>query len=168
MPRPTTKSQLLEAADHEFGRLWTAVAQVPQHARHTTGACDLWSVKDLLAHLSAWHEMTLEWEATGSTGGRPEVPGHGYTWAETPALNQMLHERSAQDAWPAVEERLRASHAHMVERIGSYEDDDLFTKKRYLWTGSTSVGAYFVSATSSHYAWASKLIRKWVKALQQG
>ncbi|HOP45228.1 MAG TPA: ClbS/DfsB family four-helix bundle protein, partial [Flavobacteriales bacterium] len=38
--------------------------------------------------------------------------------------------------------------------------EELFEKKRYRWTGSTSLGAYLVSATSSHYDWALKLIQK--------
>ena len=42
-------------------------------------------------------------------------------------------------------------------------DDELFEKKRYKWTGSTSLGAYLVSATSSHYDWAFKLIKKCLK-----
>ena len=36
-------------------------------------------------------------------------------------------------------------------------------KKKYKWTGSTSLGAYLVSATSSHYDWAYKLIKKCLK-----
>ena len=59
--------------------------------------------------------------------------------------------------------RLRSTHATLQAVIDSYDDADLFTKQRYPWTRSTSVGAYMVSATSSHYAWASKLIRKWAK-----
>lgn len=39
-------------------------------------------------------------------------------------------------------------------------DAELFEKKRYKWTGTTLLGAYFVSATSSHYDWAYKLIKK--------
>ncbi len=165
MPRPTNKPELLDAAEREFDRLWDAVNRVPENARARAGACESWSVKDLLAHLEAWHEMALEWECIGSTGAKPDIPGHGFTWAETPALNQMLYERAAEDDWNDVEQRLRASHARVLQVIESY-DEDLFTKKRYPWTGSTSVGAYFVSATSSHYAWASKLIRKWAKSLQ--
>jgi hypothetical protein len=44
--------------------------------------------------------------------------------------------------------------------IESNSDEDLFTKKRFPWTGSTSVGSYLVSTFASQYAWASKLIRK--------
>lgn len=165
MARPTNKVELLAAARQEFDRLWSAVALIPPEAREQPGACESWSVKDLLAHLDAWHRMTLEWESAGSSGATPEVPGHGYSWAQTPALNQMLFERAANDSWRSVEQRLRHSHADLLTAIEAYSDDDLFTKKRYPWTGSTSVGAYFVSASSSHYAWATKLIRKWAKAV---
>ncbi|NNE95169.1 MAG: ClbS/DfsB family four-helix bundle protein, partial [Acidimicrobiales bacterium] len=157
--------ELVDAAAHEFDRLWLAVDAVPEAQRETPGACDAWSVKDLLAHLHAWHEMALGWEREGSAGTTPQQPAPGYTWAETPALNQAIFERTRDDEWSDVDSRLRRTHDQIVAVIESYGNDDLFTKKRYRWTGSTSVGAYMVSATSSHYAWASKLIRKWTKAL---
>ena len=57
--------------------------------------------------------------------------------------------------------RLRRSHENVIEVIASYTPEDLFTKKQYAWTGTTSVASYATSATSSHYAWTSKLVRKW-------
>lgn len=164
MTRPTTRSELLAAATTEFDRLWEAVESVPTGDRELPGACDSWSVKDLLAHLHAWHQMALGWEAAGVRGEIPVTPAEGYTWAETPALNRAIQERTADDAWSDVVAGLRRTHDDAVAIISGYDDEDLFTKKRYPWTRSTSVGAYFVSATSSHYAWASKLIRAWAKS----
>jgi hypothetical protein len=40
-----------------------------------------------------------------------------------------------------------------------YCKEELFTKKKYQWTGTTSLGAYLVSATSSHYDWGLKTIK---------
>jgi hypothetical protein len=160
MGRPTSKTELLDAAGREFERLWNAVESVPESDRELVGACDAWSVKDLLAHLHAWHEMAIGWEYEGSRGEQPVIPAEGYTFAETPALNQAIFERTKHDPWNEVVARLRSTHADLLAVIDSYDDDDLFTKRRYPWTRSTSVGAYMVSATSSHYAWASKLIRK--------
>ena len=163
MGRPTCKTELLAAAEHEFGRLWTAVDSVQEADRELPGACEAWSVKDLLAHLHAWHEMAIGWEQAGSAGESPVIPAEGYTFAETPALNRAIYERTRNDDWGDVVARLRSTHATLLAVIDSYDDADLFTKRRYPWTRSTSVGAYMVSATSSHYAWASKLIRKWAK-----
>lgn len=163
MGRPATKAELIAAAHSEFERLWAAVDAVPVHERVRGGVCEAWSVKDLLAHLHAWREMTLSWEQAGSAGETPPIPAQGYSFAETPALNSMIHERTRNDDWDDIVARLRATHAELMNVIESYSEDDLFTKQRYAWTRSTSVGAYLASATSSHYAWASKLIRKWAK-----
>lgn len=163
MARPTDKTTLLAAADEEFARLWAAVDAIPAGELESSGACESWSVKDLLAHLHAWHEMALRWEAEGSAGGTPEIPAPGYRFNETPALNAAIYDRTKDDAWRDVTARLRTSHDAVMAVIASYDNDDLFTKQRYGWTRSTSVGAYMVSATSSHYAWASKLIRAWSK-----
>ena len=165
MGRPTSKEELLNAAADEFRRLWDAVDLVATTDRERPGACEEWSVKDLLAHLAAWHEMVLEWEHIGSGGGTAQMPAPGLTWAETPALNEMIFERTKGDLWSDVVDRVRSSHQRVMAVIESYGDEDLFTKRRFSWTGSTSVGSYFVSASSSHYAWASKLIRRWAKSL---
>ena len=163
MPRPTNKADLLAAAESEFNRLWNAVDLVGDEHREVSGACDDWSVKDLLAHLHAWHEMAIGWEKAGVVGGTPTIPAEGYTFAETPALNQAIYERTKDDLWADVVDRLNNSHNRILAIINTYDDKDLFAKAKYPWTKSTSVGAYFVSASSSHYAWASKLTRKWAK-----
>ncbi len=168
MARPTSRDDLLTAAGSEFDRLFDAVASVDRVDRERPGACEHWSVKDLLAHLDAWHELFLGWERVGRTGEKPSIPAPGIGWSETPALNDEIYRNAADDDWTDIEQRLRSSHRAITELIASYSNDDLFTKKRYKWTGSTSVGSYAVSATSSHYAWASKLIRRWAKANAKG
>ena len=47
----------------------------------------------------------------------------------------------------------------MVSLIEKHTDDELFTKKKYEWTGTTSLGAYLISATSSHYDWGLKTVK---------
>jgi hypothetical protein len=45
----------------------------------------------------------------------------------------------------------------------AYSEEDLVSKRRFAWTGSTSVGSYAVSATTSHYDWARTLIRRFAR-----
>lgn len=47
--------------------------------------------------------------------------------------------------------------------IEGFTDGELFTKKRFTWTGTTSVGSYFVSSTSSDYDWAAKNSRAYAR-----
>ena len=118
MGRPTNKTDLLDAADAEFEKLWVAIDDVSQAERSTPGACETWSVKDLLAHLDAWHELFLGWESVGAAGGRPQIPAPGYTFGDTPALNESIYQRCRSDSWNDVEQRLRSSHERAVAVIG--------------------------------------------------
>jgi Uncharacterized conserved protein len=64
-----------------------------------------------------------------------------------------------------AKKNLRKSHDEVMKVIDSHTDEELFEKKKYTWTGTSSVGAYFISATSSHYDWAMKKIKKYLKEL---
>jgi len=160
MGRPTSKPELLRAAEQEFDRLWDTVDAVPPSDREAPGVCGSWSVKDSLAHLDAWDRMWLRWEQSGARGEPTPMPAEGFTWTRTPAFNERIHADTAGEQWDLVCDRLRDSHSRIMTVLSGYSDEDLFAKKRYRWTGSTSVGSYAVSATSSHYAWASGLIRR--------
>ncbi len=90
----------------------------------------------------------------GDARARPHLedhasPQHGGSTSAMRATRGMR--------WPSS---LRESHAAVVEVIASYADDELFEKQRSRWTGSTSVGSYAVSATTSHYDWAVKHLRR--------
>lgn len=165
MTRPTNRLELLDTAEQTYQELLELIDLVPPADRATPGACELWSLKDLLAHLRAWHLLFLGWEEEGRAGGAPEMPAPGFTWRMTPELNADLYEESKYDTWDEVILGLDTSHREVCAVIGTYDDDELFEKRRYPWTGSTSVGSYAASATSSHYEWAAKLIRAYLRDL---
>jgi hypothetical protein len=62
-----------------------------------------------------------------------------------------------------VRELFEKSHNDIRFIIQKHSEKELFEKKKYKWTGTTSLGAYLVSATSSHYEWALKLMKKAMK-----
>jgi hypothetical protein len=163
MGRPTTKAGLVEAAQTEFARLIEFADSVDPAMRCRPGACDAWSVKDLLAHLDAWSRMFLLWEEAGRHGEVIPKPAEGFKWTDTPALNARIHAETADDDWEEVRARLADSHDMVMSTIDRYNDEELFARKRYAWTGSTSVSVYASSVTVSHYAWARSLAEKWLK-----
>lgn len=165
MSRPTNRTELLGAMSREYAALLSEIDDIDRDDRLRPGACEVWSVKDILGHLEAWHAMFLLWEGAGSAGETIAMPAQGYTWKDTPALNKAIYLRVKDDGYETVVARLADSYRRVRSVVETYHDDDLFTKRRYKWTGSTSVGSYAVSATSSHYDWARKLVRKFKKSL---
>ena len=161
VPRPTSKRDLLEAIDRERGRLDALLESVPPERMVESGVVGEWSVKDVLAHLSAWEQLALGWFRAGLRGEAPAVPAVGFKWNETPRLNRQIFEAHRDQPLDEVVAQYRASHREILGVIESLSDDDLFTAGRFVWTRKNSLGAYFVSATSSHYLWARKRIARW-------
>lgn len=162
MPRPKTKAELLSASSDRFARLNLAIdslsptqIKAPFPFEHRDK-----NVRDVLAHLHAWHEMMLEWYKTGMAGSKPEMPAKGYTWRTTPELNAVIWEKYQRTSLQSVRKKLDASHEALMELIHQHTNDELFTKCFYAWTGTTSLGSYLVSATSSHYDWALKILKR--------
>ena len=96
----------------------------------------------------------------GMAGEQPAMPAKGYTWKMTPDLNRWIWEHYQLTSLNKSKMLLGQSYEAVRQLIEQHTDEELFEKKRYPWTGSTSLGAYLISATSSHYDWALKLIRK--------
>ncbi len=118
------------------------------------------NVRDTLVHLHEWHLMFMRWHEVGMRGEKPDIPAKGYTWKTLPDLNKAIWQAYQDTPFDKAQELLKASFQQVRALIEQYSDEALFEKKRYPWTGSTSLGSYFVSATSSHYDWALKQIRK--------
>jgi hypothetical protein len=168
MPRPKTKKELLELSQTNFDKLINLVdsySTEEQLEEFPPGSLNR-NIRDVLAHLHHWHGMMLTWYRIGMKGEKPEMPAKGYTWKTVPALNKWIWEQYNDQALEVVREKVSKSHEDVVALIKAHTDEELFEKKRYKWTGSTSLGAYLISATSSHYDWAFKFIRKAKKGVR--
>ena len=118
------------------------------------------NIKDVLAHLHQWHLMMLVWYKIGMKGEKPDMPAKGYTWQTLPDLNKKIWEECRNIKLEEVKRLLDRSYLEAQKLIKKHSNEEIFEKKRYKWTGSTSLGAYLISNTSSHYEWAIKLIKK--------
>ncbi len=165
MPKPKTKDELLVASETNFNRLNLLIDSYPldvQSAEFPQGTLNR-NIRDVLAHLHHWHVMMLTWYEVGMRGEKPAMPTAEYSWKETPMLNAEIQKMYAATPLDKARVLLKESHEKVMGLIKGHSNEELFTKKRYKWTGSTSIGAYFIANTSSHYDWAYKLIKKCLK-----
>ncbi len=162
MARPKTKSELLIASKENFNKLNAIIDQLSeaeQQKEFPEGTMNR-NIRDVLGHLHHWHLMMLDWHEVGMSGKKPHMPAKGYTWKMTPELNRWIHANYQNTSLDTVRTLLNESYLAVQQLINHHSEEELFEKKRYKWTGSTSLGAYLISSTSSHYDWALKLIKK--------
>lgn len=162
MARPQTRSALLDLSRHNFDMLLNCIESMEveeQQKEFPPGTMNR-NIRDVLMHLHHWHILLLGWYQTGMAGEKPDMPAKGYTWQETPKLNKGIWEKYRHTSLEEAKAVLKESFLQVREIIEGHTEEELFEKKRFRWTGTTSLGAYLVSATSSHYDWALKLIKK--------
>lgn len=163
MPRPKSKPQLLAAMQTERAALEQALAPLTPEQLTRVSRTTRCSIKDVLAHIWEWEQMCLAWYREGLKGNTPALPAEGFNWAQLPALNKIIFDKHHERPLAEVQQGFNRSYRQMLKTVMALNDDDLFTVGRFAWTKKNTLGAYFISATSSHYMWARKEVRKCLK-----
>lgn len=167
MARPQSKEELLTVSESNYQKLMTLIKSFSAEEQVATFPFDDRdrNIRDVLIHLYEWQLMMDNWYKIGMSDQKPIMPRNGYTWKTTAKMNLAIWQQYQTTTFETALALLADSHQQMLLLIKPHTNEELFTKKVYPWTNTTSLGAYFVSATSSHYDWALKKIRKYQRAL---
>lgn len=167
MPRPKTKAELQTGSADKYAQLNTMLDALTPSQLNATFPFDHRdrNIRDVIAHLHEWQVMMLNWYETGMAGAEPDMPAKGYTWRTTPELNAVIWAKYQNTSLKLVRKKLATSHDALLILVATHTNDELFTKRRFPWTGTTSLGSYLTSALPSHYDWAIKLVRRFTRTL---
>ncbi len=178
MPRPTTKSDLLKAANEQFEKMWKLIDSMTDSeqnmpfnfgdnaARKEAHWVRDKNLRDVLSHLYEWHQLLLNWVAANQNGEeKPFLPAP-YNWKTYGEMNIGFWKKHQNTPYDASKKKLKESHAQAMALIESFSNDELFTKGSFSWTGATTLGSYCVSATASHYDWAMKKIKLHINTIK--
>ncbi|WP_428241049.1 ClbS/DfsB family four-helix bundle protein [Gynuella sp.] len=175
MARPTTKQALLEAANTNFETLWRTIDSMTKTVLTTEFdfSDDVkkkeahWqrdkNLRDVLIHLYEWHQLLIHWVESNMAGKKADFLPEPYNWKTYGDMNVAFWQKHQKTKLEKSKEMLKASHQSVLQLIENFSNEELFTKKIYDWTGTTTLGSYCVSATSSHYDWAIKKLKAHVK-----
>lgn len=169
MARPTTKIQLIESGNENFDKLFALINSMSltqQEAAFLFEDRDK-NIRDVLVHLYEWHQLLLNWIVDNQSDKKTSFLPAPYNWKTYPQMNIAIWEKHQQTPLKLAVEMLKESHAKVMALIDTFTNEELFTNKYFSWTGTTSLGSYCVSSTSSHYDWAIKIIKKHKKELEK-
>ena len=162
MPVPKTKKELIRQSQKNYRKvneLIDSFSKEEQISEFPKGTMNR-NIKDVIAHLHQWHMMFIDWYNVGMNGGKPDMPAKGYGWKDTKELNQKIWMDYKNHKLENIRKDFDDSYLELQKIIDKHNDEELFEKKRYKWTGSSSLGTYIRANTSSHYNWGYKLIKK--------
>ena len=168
MPRPKTKEELKQAGEENFAKLFALIdslskkKQVQEFSFEDRDR----NIRDVLVHLYEWQVLLLNWIKTNQSGITAKFLPENYNWKTYPDMNAKIWEKHQATNYEKAISLLNQTHKKCMKLIDSFTEEELFTKKYFPWTGSTSLGSYCVSSTSSHYDWAIKKIKKHKKLIK--
>lgn len=174
MPRPTTKTALVESSESGFQKLQKLIASLSEQEQESDFSFDTeflahqkeahWqrdkNLRDILVHLYERHQLLLSWIKANQKGNSQPFLPPPYTRKTYGEMNRALRKKHQKTSLQTTKELLEKSHSQVLNLIETFSEEELFTKAYFSWTGTTSLGAYCISATSSHYDWAIKKLKK--------
>ena len=175
MPRATTKTELIAAANDQWDKMWKMIDNMTDEvkaANFNFGEDPKlkeahWkrdkNLRDVLVHLYEWHQLLLTWIPANLNGeDKPFLP-EPYNWKTYGEMNVNFWKKHQSTSYDDAVKMLYDSHAKVTTLIESLTNEELFVKKHFSWTGTSNVGTYCISATASHYDWAVKKIKLHMK-----
>ena len=162
--RHKSKQALMDDIRTEHDSLCARLAEIPKARWHGLGVWgDGWTLSDLVAHLAEWQHMFLGWYEDGLRGATPQMPAPGYKWSQTPKLNRAIWERHRSRSQADVRAEFDSGYSRIVQIVEALSPEQLPTPGHYEWTGKHPLTTYIGPNTASHYRFAIKAIKRWLK-----
>ena len=171
MVRPQTKEDLLIAANENYEKLNGLIEKMSD--KELTTPFDFskdekkkeahWkrdkNLRDVLIHLYEWHQLILKWVHSNQNGEEKSFIPKPYNWRTYGDMNVEFWKKHQNTSLEDATKALQKSHKDVFKLAENFTNEELFSKKVYKWVGGSTLGSYFVSATSSHYDWAIKKLK---------
>ena len=171
MARPTTKADLFNSADERYEMLMEIVENLTQKELSTEFdfSKDIkkkeahWkrdrNLRDIFIHLYEWHQLVLNWIHTNQKGDKKPFIPEPYNWKTYGEMNVELWKKHRKTPLEESRKLFEFSHKEVLKSAEKFSNEELFSKGIFDWVGGSTLGSYFVSATSSHYDWAIKKLK---------
>ena len=156
-----TKTNLLQNIAAARKKLETLVNSLTETQLTTPGLVGAWSVKDVLAHLAAWEQLTLE-RLNAGLGNRPLPMRPIKTDEDVQWMNDKVYARNRDRALAAVREDFRIAHERLMEKVNGLDKKLIQKTAPMEWAGDRPVWLLIAVNTYIHYAEHQETIEKWL------
>lgn len=158
------KTRLLNLLELEYNFFQRTLALVPPERMDEPNVEGVFSVKDIIAHLTAWERRLLGWLAQAQRGETPSFPEPGYTPADVDVLNNRTYQEDRLRPLNDILDDFHGSHQNVVACIEMFPEADLFELHRLKGVWREPPVNLIIGNTSDHYLKHAQAIRMWIHA----
>jgi len=157
-----TKSQLLESIREEHSLLEMTLARLTHDQMLLPGVEGVWSIKDVLAHISAWERRMISWTGSHLRGEEPAVP---LPW-DVDRMNAETYAQVKDKPLADVLEEFRESYWDSLSLAESISEEQYQTNYADTWP----MGPLWTGIAANmnwHYKEHRMDIQKWLASQKQ-
>src|SRR5262245_35569933 len=145
------RSQLLEKLEKRWTEFKESYAGLSDSQMTESGVTGLWSVKDIIAHVTWWEEEALKHLPLITKGGRPRTYAAEYGGID--AFNALMTEQKRRLSLSEILRQQNKTHRQLVHYIESVPEEQF--------TSDTRFRRRLRLDTYNHYPKHVKAIRAW-------
>ena len=157
---PKNKEELLQFVEDGRIELVALINSIPKERLEEKGVETNWSVKDILAHMTAWE--TKMSNAFGEVLISDDPPDWPITHQAVDELNAKFYEENKDKSLSQVLAEFEASYPKAVAAINALSEDDLFNPDRFYWRQGLPLWGTAAGNTFGHYADHVPNIQEWL------
>ena len=162
---PQTTDELLKRLQEGNDHLFSLITGLEDSELEAAGVEGLWSVKDLLAHITHWNRHGIEWLDSVRRGETPLMPVKGNNMEEIreemAKINATVHQENRGRPVSEVLEDYRETFAQVIDRVERLDEEHLDRVFDYPWASEAVTGRTVVMWRVWHQESHTKPILTW-------
>jgi hypothetical protein len=157
------KDHILAALREQF-KSWEVLLAKLSEEEITTPHFDFdWSIKDVMAHLWAWQQISIARMKSGLQDREPEFPKWIAeaieNWEEdADRFNALTFERNHEKSWPEIYQDWKNGFLRFLELGNKISERDLLDGDKYPWLKGYSLAFILVASYDHHQEHFEKLL----------
>lgn len=145
------KATLLDKIRSGYAALEAQISPLDEAQMTTAGADGEWSIKDILAHITAWHYRLLGWAQAILRNEEPALGDTVETDERLDRLNARFYEENKARPLDEVLSDLHSSYLEVIESVQAMADVDLTDPQRFAWLNGNPFWSLVAGNTYDHY-----------------
>ena len=157
------KEHILAALREQFN-IWEELLASMDEEQITAPHFDFdWSIKDVMAHLWAWQQISIARMEAGVLDREPEFPkwilNLGEDWEEdADRVNALTFETNHEKPWSKIYHNWRDGFLRFLELGNQISEKDLLDGDRYPWLKGYSLAFILIASYDHHQEHLEKLL----------
>lgn len=149
------KQQILQMAEETFQRWENFLSGLTEMQITSRMLADDWSIKDVVAHLMAWQQVSLARLEAGLQNREPAFPKwpnrlNPETEEPLEEINGWIYQTHRERPWSGVYADWRQGFLRLLELGRAIPEEALLAVGRYAWLGELPLAAVLTNSCKHH------------------